>query len=206
MFHLILAAGMPRSGSTWLYNALRLMLPQPHHSAWVEDHKSDHPAAVHLVKLHREHQALARRAQKIFLSYREPLGLCASLLRMGFVTREEELPPLLDRIVADYRFWLSRAELVIDMQWILEDPVEVLQALQRQISTDLPLPARSLQDLARRLDHLHYSGPLLYDPITLLHPRHRGESGGPALSGALRRYLTEKRLVDWPPAPPPLSR
>ena len=50
---LILSAGIPRSGSTWLYNAARLLLSaggqDSLEAAWIEDYDRESPAALHLV-------------------------------------------------------------------------------------------------------------------------------------------------------------
>jgi len=53
----VLCAGIPRSGSTWLYNAARLLLahaagPARVYGAWVEQYDPSHPEPWHVVKAH----------------------------------------------------------------------------------------------------------------------------------------------------------
>lgn len=204
MTHLLLAAGMPRSGSTWLYNALRLLLQPPVRSGWVADYQPDHPAPVHLVKLHQPEAALAARAAGIFLSYREPLGLAASLWRMGFVTREEDLLPLLDRIAEDYRFWLPRARYVVDLAAISNQPQAVIQALHGALPIARRIPVMDPLSILAALEAMCHEGPEPYDPLTLLHVGHRrdGGSAGRPWPESLHTVLTENWLTRWP-APPP---
>jgi len=72
---LILTAGMHRSGSTLLYNVVRLCLQQ-HHGAraicgWIDSLERDPEAAVYLAKIHRVRRSLAWRARSVFFTYRD---------------------------------------------------------------------------------------------------------------------------------------
>ena len=77
--HLILSAGMPRSGSTWLYNVIRLLIsnsPQSVEnfiSGWVNDFdnvydlkKASYDKYI-LIKIHNYDEALVNQADYIFI-------------------------------------------------------------------------------------------------------------------------------------------
>src|SRR5262245_15346631 len=73
---LVLSAGMPRSGSTWLFNAARLLLrqtvaPDELGSGWVGDWARLPKRPWLLLKVHEYDAFLARRARAILYSYRD---------------------------------------------------------------------------------------------------------------------------------------
>ena len=56
MRKLILIAGMKRSGSTWMYNAVRLMLKDAGkdvYGCWIDDYDESNTAEFHVVKTHK---------------------------------------------------------------------------------------------------------------------------------------------------------
>jgi hypothetical protein len=78
---ILLCAGFPRSGSTWLFNGMRLALEQagvPHYAAWIVDYDAADPAPVHVVKVHDVDPLLAR-ASGVFVSSRDLRDVIASL-------------------------------------------------------------------------------------------------------------------------------
>ncbi|MFK7741075.1 MAG: sulfotransferase family 2 domain-containing protein [Planctomycetota bacterium] len=77
---ILLCAGFPRSGSTWLFNVMRIALRRaqvPLHAAWVNDYDADHPAPVHLVKVH-DRSPLLNAASAVFVSTRDLRDVAAS--------------------------------------------------------------------------------------------------------------------------------
>ena len=74
---LILCAGIPRSGSTWLYNAARMLASHPArgdhpvYGAWIEHYDPSNPARVHVVKVHEPDEKLAWRASAVLTSRRD---------------------------------------------------------------------------------------------------------------------------------------
>jgi len=75
---LILAAGMPRSGSTLLYNIIRLCLENKYQDAlvscWIEDVLDFPRGKIYLIKLHSIdgiYRIFSWRASLIFYSYRD---------------------------------------------------------------------------------------------------------------------------------------
>ncbi len=111
---LILSAGISRSGSTWLYNAARLLLSHDGAAkvagAWIEDYDADDPAPVHLVKLHDPDAMLAEKADLVLTGRRDLRDIAASIQRMKWVDSEEALLAFLDAVVAQHDFWSPRAQ------------------------------------------------------------------------------------------------
>jgi len=72
---LILSSGMPRSGSTLLYNILRLCLEKKHGaelvSGWLDDFDNLPKGRVYLLKTHNTNLYYALRSQYVFYTYRD---------------------------------------------------------------------------------------------------------------------------------------
>lgn len=130
---LVLSAGMPRSGSTWLYNALRLMLAQRFASpgalacAWVGDiDRLPAEALCRLVKLHEWDGALAGQADFVVWSYRD--------LRDAMASQHRKFGGALSLQFADYLVrqdarWSARADHVMRYEDMLAQPRHELQRL-----------------------------------------------------------------------------
>jgi hypothetical protein len=188
MSSLVLSAGMPRSGSTWLYNALRLLLLRRHGGpgelacAWVGDLHKMPPAECRLVKLHEFDATLAAQAGFVVWSYRDLRDALASQFRK-FGT-----PPTLglaDYLIAQDARWQARADHVMRYEDMLADPAaEVLRLAQSLGMVDVgPHEAATLADALSTLSY-DSDGPRngAYNELTLLH----------------RGHVTDGRAGSWP--------
>ena len=175
----VLVAGMPRSGSTWLFNAARLLLAatgRPVHAAWVADRDPDDPAPMHLVKVHTPEEAAF--PHDLVLTTRRPIDEClASLIRMGWLKPDAEAIRTNHRIQTSlYDHWAARSTLETTYDDILHRP----EAAVARIAEALGLAPDAARDarLAADLAALRAPESGRYDPETLLHPRHRGSDDG----------------------------
>jgi len=179
MKKVILVAGVPRSGSTWLFNATRLIIERsntPLHAAWCADYQADHPAPVHLVKVHRDEQAKAF-SPTIILTTKRPTEDCiASLIRMGWVSGNDQA---IRKAWAGhnklYLFWKQRSDLEVDYDQIVNAPEAAITTIAKVL--EVPLDDVTIADIARELRALQAPSGSTYDPKTLLHPNHRDEHG-----------------------------
>ncbi|RVT49478.1 sulfotransferase domain-containing protein [Rubrivivax albus] len=173
---LVLSAGMPRSGSTWLYNALRLMLarrfPGPGELAcgWVGDiGRLPATAACRLVKIHEWDDALVTQAEFVTWSYRD--------LRDAMASQHRKFGGALSLQFADYLVrqdarWMTRADHVMRYEAMLADPRRELVRL----ANALKLPDIDPAAVQRELEGLSFEseGPRneAYHELTLLHRGH----------------------------------
>ena len=85
MKKLIVTAGMPRSGSTWLYNAVRLLLEYTGKldigAGWISDFNSFKNHDVVILKIHYFKPVIANNATMILYSYRDIRDALASFKR-----------------------------------------------------------------------------------------------------------------------------
>jgi len=85
MKKLMVTAGMPRSGSTWLYNAVRLLLEYTGKldigAGWISDFNSFKNHDVVILKIHYFEPVIANNATMILYSYRDIRDALASFKR-----------------------------------------------------------------------------------------------------------------------------
>lgn len=176
----VAAAGVPRSGSTWVYNAARLLCEKAGLSCyadWCEDYRPGSHADydIHLVKLHGKEQ-FTFPAHRILSSRRDLVERLASLVRMGWL---EEDPASLQR-AADHQaelaeYWAERTDNETQYSDILERPEKAVKDIARAM--DISCPDDTAADIARQLARLpvpaETDNQRGHDSQTLLHPNHR---------------------------------
>ncbi len=196
----VLVAGMYRSGSTWLYNAVRLICeaaqPGATYTCWVDDFQIDAAQTAEniVVKLHDPDELLASAAWRTFTSHRDLRDVAASALDMGVVGDTSSVMNYLARAVRDYNFWRMRSQLDADYETVANEPERVLRRIA--VLLDLEINRKQLIAIIDTLDHLQVLPEAAcdyHDRITLLHPTHRvdGRAGRLAerLDDALVRVI-----------------
>jgi hypothetical protein len=130
---LVLAAGMPRSGSTWLYIAVRLLAcenaaaPIDVACGWVDDIEKLPDAPVCIVKLHDFEAQLASRANCVVYSYRDVRDAVASMARKS---QTELTAELARHVIHQHECWLSVASYVLRYEDMVLDQQAELRRLQ----------------------------------------------------------------------------
>jgi len=178
----IVCAGMPRSGSTWVFNAIRLLLLEVKsaddvYGAWVDMYVPSHPGRYHVVKTHRFVSSLANSAWRVFTSRRDLRDIGASLVLKGWASRRS-LIPTLDSAVRSHSAWRPYSACEMVYEELVASPIEQLARIAATLDIE-PSPDL-LQRVQTRLDSLEPVGgvPPEQSP-NLLHPGHRqrGECG-----------------------------
>jgi hypothetical protein len=196
----VLSAGMPRSGSTWLYNAARLLLRRRHGDAlgcgWIGDWRSLPRKPAMLLKIHEIDPFTVKRASVILYSYRDLRDALASNKRK-FAT--EPTLGLARQWLAQDQHWRGVADFTLRYETMLEDPEAALSDLADVLKVkDAPVAefARELSGLNARVGARRDS----YQPETLIHPGHitdgRHMTWQAYLSGGLVRQI-EEEFREW---------
>jgi hypothetical protein len=181
--NIILCSGIPRSGSTWLYNAARLLLeveyPAKVYGCWIADYDPSRPAAVHIVKIHEFNDHIAKKARIILTSHRDLRDIAASAWLRGWVTNEQATLQFIEDAVAFHTYWLKLGAFDVPYNMIRNTPLEAIE----QIATRLGISSARVDasSILAQLEALPMAtlGVDKYNPTTLLHDRHRmdGKSG-----------------------------
>lgn len=169
-----LVAGVPRSGSTWCFNALRLLLRQNSqdvYAAWCRDYDSENMASWHLIKAHKPEEVQFEPTH-IVTSYRDICESIASLVRMGWVKAEPlSIIEAAKRQTALYRYWKDLSNFEVSYDDMLAQPENVIA----ELADTLGLPATGAGEIAAELSTMSPPDSGSYDTTTLLHPKHRGD-------------------------------
>ncbi|MEE8428667.1 MAG: hypothetical protein V3S33_04105 [Gammaproteobacteria bacterium] len=129
---LIIAAGMQRSASTWLYNAARAVLCsnpaiQENLSAgWVDDWDLLPHSRYCLIKTHTFEPTLVTRAQFLLYSYRDVRDVLASMKRkFNFTPTVENV----GKLIYQHSQWIEKADFVMRYETMLGEKEPIIAAL-----------------------------------------------------------------------------
>lgn len=172
---LVLAAGMPRSASTWLYNAVRLLITSsPSMSrqfscGWIGDWRKLPKRRYMLLKIHGYNETLVNQSESIVYSYRDIRDVMASRLRKFGRAPSIEFA---DSLIRQYEQWMGVAEIVMRYESMLIDKESIINQLARL----LDLQDIDSETLLERMRHLSYESPgsksAVYHSTNLYHKGH----------------------------------
>ncbi len=173
---LVLAAGMQRSGSTWLYNAARLILSRQEpqvYGCWVDDFdpaRSD-ITPVTIVKIHSIDLGWAERADVILTCHRDLRDVAASMRDMGWADDDNAVKRVTNARTC-HEFWSKRADADLAYSLIRERPTDAIVSIAETLETRVS--ADQARQIAEAIDALSAREPeSRYDSVTLLHRQHR---------------------------------
>ena len=173
---LILSAGMPRSGSTWLYNAVRLLIENSLGSknnfscGWIGDWEDIPKKDVMLIKIHDFDQKIAADASTIVYSFRDIRDAMASS------SRKFNSLPSIDKathLINTHSKWIEVADFVMRYEDMLHNKMNIIADLIKLFHIEFE---SSINDILIHLDMLNYDcdGKKndVYHEINLYHKNH----------------------------------
>lgn len=122
---LIVVAGLKRSGTTWMFNVVRLALPE-----FQTTSNHDIPPGDVILKTHWWNKKLAEHASLIFSSWRDPKEVRESLIRF------EGGEPAMGRILNHYEHWDEQAHYRMKYEDLLTNPREVVAEILSVLGSD----------------------------------------------------------------------
>lgn len=170
---LFLSAGMPRSGSTLLYNLLREILRVRFGdrlaSGWIDDLPDLPEGDAYLIKTHRLFPFLYRRAQQIAYSFRDVRTAAVSRWRkFGHDITLEQVR----NEIREYTVARQHSGLMIRYEEMIRCPTTIVEQLSRLL--DIPVDA---QEIYGRVAELAPPDEPGYSRLTLLHKDHFTHTG-----------------------------
>lgn len=177
----IITAGMYRSGTTWQFNAVRVLMELEHgeenvYSCWVDNYEQN-DKKVEIIKTHKGRKSILKDADFIVTTYRRPEEIKGSMQRRAEylkknpdprfsaeanVGRFEEFMRLCDK------FWKPKAHYIQDFDKIKGNTKELIDDY-----IDLfRCKNVTAQQVMEELDKQMKVPTKDYDPKTLLHHGH----------------------------------
>lgn len=197
---------MPRSASTWLYNAVRLLSEQAGgevSAGWIEDLCAKAPPACEdlIVKIHTADPKLAAQANFIFTSRRDLRDVGASIRDMGWAKSDKGILRQVAKARRAHGFWSARADLDLDYRDMLTKPFELIGRIAAVLR--IPVDAAAVGEIDSVLNGLAADPSRMteqHDALTLMHATHRfdGRAGSwrDRLSREAARRIEEEHR-DW---------
>lgn len=202
---LFVASGMMRSGSTWLYNATRLVLSSSptiknnFSCGWSGDwkYKKIPEKEYTLIKIHDFNEMIVKQAHLIVYSYRDIRDVLASNLRT-FTT-----PPTIesaDSLIQTHEKWINVADLVVPYDRILNQKNTVIEELARCCEVD----SVDASAIVEEINNLSYESEGERDDIhhktNLFHSNHISDGSNGYWVNYLEKNLVEqieRKYRDW---------
>lgn len=171
---LIICAGMPRSGSTWLYNAVRLAFVLSGNrveAGWIHDYINFRKKGIVILKTHFHPSPTP--PDFCFYSYRDVRDVIASFKRQSgrlysFVKVKQ--------IISLFEYWRDIADFSMKYESMMRNPDEVVEILLSTLNINLPV-----KQVLDEIDKLESPPKVqrwnLYNKENLLHPGHITNGG-----------------------------
>ena len=172
----IICAGMIRSGSTWLYNAVRLLTisnGDDVYATWIKKYKNDNSRSIHIVKAHLFVENLLTNNAIVLTTYRDLRDIVASMINKGWITIEQsnnllKVQEILDETTTHHRLYKEKSKINLKYEDIIKDKALAI----KKIAITLDIKTNNYQSLADQIEGLAYTKQG-YDQTTLLHNNHR---------------------------------
>lgn len=200
---IIVSAGMPRSASTWLFNATRLLILKDPALAknlcWglPSDLDTLPDDKTRLVKTHGYDADLHKRSDYILYSYRDVRDAIASSVRKFGASPSIAMA---DTYIESFHLWTESANYTMRYESMLADKTGII----RSIASALALDPDNAAAVAAEIDSLSYdtAGDKngIYNTENFLHQGHITDGRHGSWKGVLSDRLVkeiENKYADW---------
>jgi hypothetical protein len=199
-------AGMYRSGSTWLYNAARLILQHagiPDLGAgWISEKDVILAHQNALIKIHSYDSDLAARADVVLTSHRDLRDVAASLFRKFKIEFSTE--PILETM-QNYSRWAEIAAYDLHYERLLVDKMAELRNVAVALKlTPSAVSALPLEEILSEIEGEQFaddrSTAQRYDAVNLLHEGHVTDGRHGSWKGCVPDDIVraiETEFADW---------
>lgn len=173
MYMRIVCAGMHRSGSTWLFNVLRMMFLEknvPIYSCFENKYDPKNNALFHIVKVHKFKESIQKDADFIFTTCRDLRDIAASAIRRNLV---EHTPDSVERylreiIEREYKPWSSVSDYEVRYEVMFRDKEKEISKIAKRVG--IYVDSKKVKKAVDLL--IAPSNPNEFDEITQLHYNH----------------------------------
>ena len=195
---LILAAGMPRSASTWLFNAARILLSdaigEEFSCGWIGDLNRIPQKNCMLIKLHEYDHLLVQQSRYIMYSFRDIRDAIASNYRkFGEIPCMEEA----DYLIYQYEKWASVADFIMRYESMITDKISII----KKLGEDLEIYQFSPEEIIQRIKELSYENEgeknIKYHRVNLYHPGHITDGRYGSWNGFIDPELIKKIEIKY---------
>jgi len=164
----IVCAGCHRSGSTWVYNAVRLIMESKKKSVYAcfaTEYDPENKSEVHVIKTHNWQEFLEENADKVFTTRRDLRDIAASAIRRELIEEKDAISYLNRVLKKEYIPWKPFSDLEIIYEDLIRN--KKLQIVYIAKILNMTVCAGKIHEQIESLPI-----PETFDPLTQLHPNH----------------------------------
>lgn len=165
----IVIAGMKRSGSTWLYNVVRVACEKYYGDVYVSGfHQYDetNDSEVHIVKEHNFIKNLAEKADFVFTSYRNYEEVRKSLKRFN---KDEDYLSTdnINKKIIDLLYWNMYSNYMMLYEKMEDNPEKIINRVLEVLGIDI-----NINEVKKEVDNIEPPINKEYDEKTLMFKNH----------------------------------
>ena len=177
----ILVTGIYRTGTTWLFNATRLMLKksgydlQPYFYSTNYEYRNSENA---IIKCHVYYEHLHDEVDLVLTTFRPVEEIKQSMINLGTVEKQFEnaaKPENILSFVDDHLRWVQQASYTMDFHTMLSNPTKILSelndALRKRFGGRMYLDDEKISEIANELSQLKAPREG-FDPTTFMTSTH----------------------------------
>jgi hypothetical protein len=185
----IACAGCHRSGSTWLFNAVRLIMEttgQEVYSCFATEYDAENTAPIHVVKCHNKRKFLLD-SDRIFTTKRDLRDIAASAVRRELIDQSECIDYLYRLLKQEYRPWKPLSHLEIKYEDLIRNQNLYVQNIAKILRVKVK-PAV----IRKKIESLSIpKGENQRDPVSLLHSNHITDGTHGSYKKTLSPYMQD---------------
>ncbi len=174
----IISAGLHRSGSTWLFNVLRLIFLETNQEIYSCFMPFDQAQfkSNNIVKIHKYHPSALNFADFIFLTKRDLRDIAASAVRRKLIPLKLEaiIDYLTEVVNKEYLPWKPFIDLEIEYEKLIKNKRSYIALIGEKLNQKLTRPL--INTIYTKVETMS-KNVKVFDPISQLHPNHITDGG-----------------------------
>jgi hypothetical protein len=192
----IICAGMVRSGSTILFNIVRLLYEHKCgasnvYGCWIKQYDKNDPRHVHIVKIHKYNEKLIDNDTLVITSRRDIRDVAASLMRKGWI--RDGIIPSIEKVLDKYVAWYQHSIYDMSYEDMCQNRVEIIKEIA--VALKLEISNSDVHKINEHIKSLSYwsegKRTRVYNEITLFHKHHISDGS----YGSFRGTLTNEDIA-----------
>ena len=200
--NVILAASMPRSGSTWLFNIARLLIINSREnmadnfsSGWIDDVETIPTKPLMMLKVHNFRQTYIDQASFVFYSFRDVRDALASSHRKF---NQEPTLEIASSVIENHERWIKCAGFIMKYEDMANNKIALVDGLAEKLG----IKSYDAASTISQVDNMKAQNvnSRNFDPNNLYHEGHitdgRHGSWENSISKELESQIVEKHY-DW---------
>lgn len=135
----IICAGMHRSGSTWMYNAVRqIYLNQGYnvYGCFANKYDFENKTDIHVLKVHEYKESVIKTVNYFLLSYRDVRDIAASAIRRNLISENiDEILAYTDNVIKrEYEPWKKLARYEMRYEQMYQSKIDMVSEIAKAIN------------------------------------------------------------------------